>query len=280
MSENSLPDSNISAALALRKKYFESYLKKTIKIPTCDNTHGLSTSLKRIMVINKIISDNSGKELLSSKKLREIKKFRRSLSSIRDNYELLNKLDNINIENMFLALSRKKLLKQQRSLEKVIRDKANKLQKLHIAQNLRKSKRAEFIHLLSGINLDDLLHKQLTAIEKYFDRAVSDNDDEALHRLRVKLKTFRYTYEFFAFALNSDIAVSNVDFLHKLQLVLGEAHDWYVLVQVVDKMHEEPEYTDKELLLIYLKEMLQRHNVTARDCLKKGVIKLKELISR
>ncbi len=279
MSRHLMSDKKIDAALALRKEYFESYLKKTIKAPSRVNTHGLSTSMKRILVVNKLLLDTCSKKLLSDKQLKSIKAFRQCLSSIRDNYELLSKLDKLGLDNEFLLLVRRKLLDEQLSLEQSIQDKSRKLHKDSIIGCLCKKQRRKYLKPLSAINITDILSKQLADTEKYVDRAVSHSDDEALHRLRVELKTFRYTYEFFSFVFPYAAAADNIDFLHEFQTVLGEAHDWYVLVQAVANIPEEPEISDKEVLLICLKDKLQQYNCRARIYLETGIPQLKKLIS-
>ena len=54
----------LSSAIDFRRKFFMKNLKKTLKSPTCNNTHNLSTSLKRLLIVNGVIHNLYGVSLI------------------------------------------------------------------------------------------------------------------------------------------------------------------------------------------------------------------------
>ena len=88
---------SINKAISKRRKCFIKSLKKTTKSPSRKNTHKLSTSLKRLLVVNNTVRQLYGKNIIPANLMQKIQIFRKTLATIRDNHELRVKLKSLKL---------------------------------------------------------------------------------------------------------------------------------------------------------------------------------------
>ena len=115
--QSQLTSKSINKAITKRRKSFIKSLKKTTKSPTRKNTHKLSTSLKRLLVVDNVVRQLYGENIIPASLMQKIKRFRKTLAAIRDNDELRVKLKKMKLKNNYLNYTIKQLEIQRAKLE-------------------------------------------------------------------------------------------------------------------------------------------------------------------
>lgn len=196
-------------------------VRREIRIENC---HDLSTSIRRILVTDKVLAALYGKRLISRKHRRELKSFRQILGRMRDLQEMSVKLGGLKLNNAFFRLF----------LESITMDSFQQKRKLllnylniSIVAGLDKKR-------VAGLVKQPLLTQPDDLMQQYFARAMMackpslyNSNESMLHQLRIKYKVYRYTVELFS--PPSDDSHAPLSSLKALQVSLGEAHDWSVL---------------------------------------------------
>ncbi len=269
----------LSSAIAWRKDYFKQSLAKTIKDPTCEHTHDLSTSLRRLLVVDGVMQELYGVGFIPAEKMGAVKKFRKVLNAIRDNHELLNKLRNLELTSecflVVIGVLEKSLSKLQKKIVKNFRS----FKEQHIARCFSKKASMKILKKDSCLTVSDLLHDLLQKVEALHEEALAKGDDRALHKLRVKYKAFRYSFELLAPVL-VETAEGTLAYLKSIQTELGEAHDWLVIEDTVDEIINQEgvgKLEGEAELRALISEQHQQSNAKAREYLQQEWGKICEL---
>ncbi len=269
MSESSI-GAALSSAIAWRRDYFKQSLAKTIKDPTCEHTHDLSTSLRRLLVVDGAMQKLYGAGLIPAKKMVAVKKFRKVLNAIRDNHELLQKLRNLELTSeCFLAVIGV-LEKSLSKLQKKIVKSCCVLKEQNIARYFSKKASMKILKKERCLAVSDLLHNLLAEVGVLYEEALTKGDDRALHKLRVKYKAFRYSFELLAPVL-VETPEGTLEYLKSIQTELGEAHDWLVIEDTVDEIINQDGFGELEgeaELRVLISEQHQQSNTKAREYLQ------------
>ena len=89
-----------------------------------------------------------------------------------------------------------------------------------------------------------------------------------MHKLRIRYKNFRYSYELLA------PIISNIDneankSLRTIQIALGEAHDWLIIKEQIQKLDEPAEHIGKQQLATKISRKLNKSNKYAKKYISK-----------
>lgn len=254
---------SINKAITKRRKSFIKSLKKTTKSPTRKNTHKLSTSLKRLLVVDNVVRQLYGENIIPASLMQKNKRFRKTLAAIRDNDELRVKLKKLKLKNNYLNYTIKQLEIQRAKLElKIIRE-CVKLNKLDFSEYFRKTSTSKIFQTEPLLSIQDFLQELLSKIWILHEQAIINSDDIFLHKLRIRYKNFRYSYELLA-PLISNLDNEANKSLRTIQIVLGEAHDWLVIKQRIQRIDEPTEHTGKQPLVTTISRKLNKSNKYAR----------------
>ncbi|MHC4883644.1 MAG: CHAD domain-containing protein [Planctomycetota bacterium] len=207
----------------------------TRKSPTLRNTHYLSTSIRRVLVVDSLFRQLYGQRLLARSVRRRLKAIRTPLGTLRD-------LDEIQAKWSALAEKHrsKSLPLLCRALDEPRSEAVDALQ-----ATLKRLSRARLIEQSAPSRLKKRckapLHQDpeavLTDFQEEVDRLRCDRASPAspqhLHRLRIRFKWLRYAVELFAptFVPADEEALA---LLKRIQTGLGEAHDWHVAEELCE----------------------------------------------
>lgn len=258
---------NIFSAICCQNKRFSRNLEKALRYPDCKNTHDLSATLTRLLVLNDVVEELFQKSGISVKKIKKIRKFRKSLGEVRDSHELLAKLEKLEYDRGCSAHVLKKISKQLDKQKISFVRKCRKLLKSNIDLAEKKKLGMEKTETDVAGFAENYLQMSLFKMRMLFEQAIVNSDDLALHRLRIKFKAFRYAYELFA-AVGLIAGQDALEYLHSIQIILGEAHDWLVILNTVGKIGYKKNPAEKIELLEIISGKLQQSNQTARKTIR------------
>ena len=203
--------------------------KRFARKPGTKRTHALSTGLTRFLSVDKLTRMVFGTRLIRRRKS-GIRDLRQSLGSLRDAQELRLKVKSVERPDgstkrflRHLNAERKRRLKRfQRELD---------------AFSMKPIKRCERSGEIERVlqaaperDLPELRRELLDRVIEWIPRAVDERDDQALHRLRVRYKVYRYTIDLLPKVMTGADDAFLADLKH-VQTILGEAHDWLVMRQ-------------------------------------------------
>ncbi len=216
-------------AVMLRQTYFRDNLIKVRSCPEREATHSLSTSLKRLLVLDDFFRKCFRTHLVDDKAVPPLKKFRKTLSYLRDSQELSSKLRNLETQNDFCRALLKSISKESRRQQKKLRREIKQLKKYKPGKLVCEKKMRA---LYSEVNISDLNRLPLLLFNhanEIYQEAITDKDDKALHKLRVRYKGLRYCCEFIS-DFSKTYPQETLKKLKLIQTELGQAHDWLVML--------------------------------------------------
>lgn len=202
---------------------------KARKEQTTRHTHFLSTSLRRLLVADMVASMLMGKPTLH-RGLKKIEALRKSQGALRDMQEVGKKAATLTDLGRFQSgfiqyLSRRETVIGKAIAKSIASFDLGWLEKIAVGRDWRKCCECKLVS-----QPEELPGTLLAKVLSYRQAAIEGEDLEALHKLRVKYKKYRYAVEF----LHPDhIYRSESCFcrLKETQRVLGEAHDWVVVIE-------------------------------------------------
>jgi len=199
--------------------------------------------------------------------------------------ENFNQKKRTDIENMMFELAMEHRQAAYKRVNNLIRgERFKKFKKLFtqwlLSKEWRSSLESESQKLLErnieefAIDIFDFHHNKLTKVQDY----IHELDDEAMHKLRIKCKKFRYSTEFFA-SIFGDKMVSFSGYLKDIQSILGSLHDNSVMRELHEVLLERHE---NRQLLEFAKELEKKQEDKSKELKKqlypqfKQFIKIKE----
>jgi CHAD domain-containing protein len=214
---------------ALRLRRVQAALTAVSRNPNAQATHALSTTLKRLTVTDRSLRDLFGRRLLKKPLRRTVRRLRDELSAVRDLQEIRRKYVLLALPGPFARAFNASLADREENacrqaveaVERFLEAKHEWPVLAHFRARPQKSVKALTAALLADAAA--LLPK-----------AVTQKDDEALHELRLLFKRYRYTVELLAPDFSGADAVE-LNRLKRVQSALGEAHDWLVLSEELER---------------------------------------------
>lgn len=211
--------------------------------PDIRSTHSVSTNLARLLTIDFLCRLTFEQRLLRLKKT-GVRALRRALGALRDNQEILAKLAKIRSEEItrswvfdsFRDWLQVQLPENTRSFEE-------KLASFDDSSLHRITRRSKVRKLLESRtaragSIAEIRRQLLQRVRELEPQGIENKDDEALHRMRLRYKTYRYTVELLPEPLR-DADSELLGNLKDLQVNLGEAHDWLVMSQLFARFAQE-----------------------------------------
>ena len=194
--------------------------------PDIQATHLLSTSIRRLIVTRKFVKQLNGNKITSTQTHKHIRHIRLKLSIVRDLQIMQKKV----LENFSHTKSTGLLLDSLNKLED------SSLIKLMAAINTIEHRMLEYAKIESWPDSHSnqpisRVRKIIARVNKkttrYYQPAIINENDAALHEMRVKYKALRYSLELVAPVFPGVIPANS--YLKSFQQLMGEAHDWYIL---------------------------------------------------
>jgi len=225
--------------------------------PEIAATHLLSTSIRRLIVTRKFVKQLTGNNITSSQTHKHIRHIRIKLSIVRDLQIMKKKV----LENFSHTKSTRLFLDYLKKLED------SSLIKLMAAINVIGFRMLEESRFESEPDSQSdqpiaRVRKIITRVNKktssYYQPAIINENDAALHEMRVKYKALRYSLELIA-PIFPEVIPAN-SYLKSFQQLMGEAHDWYILCKYFTA-NDFATTTDSNQIL----EPLKRLNINAHN---------------
>ncbi len=223
----------LAAGIASRADRVAKSLAAARAEPSIVNTHALSTSLRRLLVCNQVTRRLFGERLLTRRQREKIDVLRTTLGDLRDAQELPPKFASLELSPSPFTVASQAHFRdnekncQERFLQALQGFKGRFLETLAEPREVRQLLGRQMTE--PPLNVLRFLLDEVLALRPV---AIDNGDDQALHRLRVTFKKFRYAYELFTPELTG-ANEKDLAFLHSIQEALGQAHDWLVLGQVL-----------------------------------------------
>jgi CHAD domain-containing protein len=232
----------LSAQITRRISRVLKELANVRRKPDVTATHDLSTAIRRLLVVDYVVRELFGKRLLEKKLKGKIKDFRNILGKVRNLQEIRGKYEALMLPGRFskafcnwLTETEKKTVD---ALTHVAADfDASELEKLNKQNRIAKVCKGTPV-----IKPDILMKRLLDDVLAMRERAIQGGDDDALHRMRIRFKRYRYTVELLAPKF-ADADKKRLKYLREFQTAMGEAHDWLILndeIQGYAKRHILP----------------------------------------
>ncbi|MCX7805566.1 MAG: CHAD domain-containing protein [Planctomycetota bacterium] len=215
-------------AFALRIRRARMAMDAVRKAPTAEATHELSTSLKRVLVADRLLRELFGKRLLKKPFRQSIRRLRDELGVARDCQEIRRKFAGLAMRGAFARA----FLKNLESGEEKACRKAVKAVERFVEANDEWPDPGNFRgrqHREPGAVTASFLAEAAALMPK----AVGKEDDDALHEMRLLFKRYRYAVELLAPDFSGADA-AELERMRNLQTALGEAHDWLVLSKEIE----------------------------------------------
>lgn len=205
-------------------------LKLTAESSVCKNTHDLSVSLTRLLTLNRALKMLYGKSALPIAKTVKIRAFRRKLSQLRDTQEMLLKVQSLKTPTAFHQYLCELLIKCEQKQQRALPAQIKRLSGLRLGAYFTKENIPTLTEKKLCESRGGLLTELLEKVHQLRPLAIAGKDDNALHKMRVRFKLFRYTAELLCRVPPEEFKPVS-EYLRSVQTELGEAHDWLVLEQ-------------------------------------------------
>jgi len=218
----------LSAQISKRIRRVLKELANVRKEPDVKATHDLSTAIRRLLVVDYVTRQLYERRLLDKKLKSRIKDFRNILGRVRNVQEIRRKYEALGVggrfSRAFLEWLEQSEKKSVDALTHVAADfDADDLKELNRPNRTAKVCKGKPV-ILPGALVERLLGDVLAMRE----RAIERKDEDALHRMRIRFKRYRYTIELLAPKF-ADADKKWLKYLREFQTAMGEAHDWLIL---------------------------------------------------
>ncbi len=227
-------------------------------------THLLSTSIRRLIVTRKFVKQLNGNKITTSQTHKYLRHIRVKLSIVRDLQIMKKKV----LENFSHTKSTDLILDSLNKLED------SSLIKLMAAINtiepgMLEYAKIEFWPESHSNQLIPRVKKIIVSVNKkttrYYQPSIIDENDAALHEMRVKYKALRYSLELIAPVFPGVIPANS--YLKSFQQQMGEAHDWYILCKYFTA-NDFATIADSNQILESLKQLNINAHSQARSYIK------------
>lgn len=220
-----------------RADRFQACLKRAARRPGEKEIHDLRVSIRRLLSFCGVAASLSGKEAIPGSESRRIKELMGPLGRLRDaqvKIEWLKRIVPIGDEGTYLyALS---VLSDAEKWEGRVRD----LMRKTVVRRLKAQRLKMNFPVLPKNRLEKkaagLLAAQRRIVESFRESARNEDNAEALHRMRLAFKIYRYSAEVLA-PLFPRVTARSLERLHGFQTLLGNLHDFDVLLAEAEKFH-------------------------------------------
>jgi len=202
-------------------------IEATRENPSVANTHDLSTMLRRLLVADQVVETLFGDGFLGRRRKR-IQTLRRRLGALRDVQEIRIKFESLAFDTPAAHRYAEHLRTREAEAAARLRRGKDDIDTEWLAAHARKRDVSDWLRGGVKRSPQKVVRELLDDVFAFQARAIDRNDDQAMHRMRVAFKRFRYTVELLSPTLlgASELLLRH---LKRLQDALGEAHDWLVL---------------------------------------------------
>jgi CHAD domain-containing protein len=267
----SSPASDLQAFLAdgiaQRARRARKQLEALRERPDRENTHALSTLLRRLLTISFVMRRLYGRKILKGHR-REIRAFRKVLGGARDCQEMLEKVRGLEIDCPFVTSLARSLAARERASRRRVAGAVDDFPAGFLEKLSRRGHCRKLAEGTPAETVPELLRSLLADVLGWEEQAIGREDDAALHRMRVSYKRYRYAVELFAPDW-SGASPEHLKHLRTLQEAMGQAHDWMVLEETARDYARRRGRTKACTTLQRIHEIREEAHAEARDYLRR-----------
>lgn len=229
LSEGSIVDYELRTALALRVA-MEDGLRKLKKKTSKDNVHKSRVSLRRWFSVWSVMQEEGwDSDEFAKNQIKPLKKLLKAMGALRDMDVCIEKAKSIECSDDLL----KKLKRNRKKRERELTDLIDNLSPLGITEEIGVylHKRAASLTKVSRARPYEVLDEHVRIQEEKVKKiALKAADPEALHKVRLGIKKWRYL-------LTECMGLTNLELVNA-QTVLGEMHDLDRLELIIKENNE------------------------------------------